>query len=231
MTGRDQFGDPISADPITPDPEIGILGMGVGRLNVDKALDWWAGGLKISDTSWPDGAVFHVEGDTQRYVINGDVKDPVSTGQYNERNDQCIPHAIFDGGAYVQGLFDCIPTASETWPIPDDDADCDGFRNTTSGVNHAPETYIGTSPAKHCASTAAQNDEPTPDAWPVDFDDNKIVNGADAGKFAPAYGHTVAEGPFGSPPLPGVRFDFTGNGVINGSDVGRFGTFYNKACT
>jgi hypothetical protein len=95
---------------------------------------------------------------------------------------------------------------------------------------NAPESYIATDMASRCASTVAPDDEAGQDDWPVDFNDNKIVNGQDAGKFSSAYGKAVGEGPFGSPPLPGTRFDFSGNGVINGQDVGKFATFYGKSC-
>jgi hypothetical protein len=98
-------------------------------------------------------------------------------------------------------------------------------------TNNAPETYVGTNPAQKCAATSAVNDEPEPDAWPVDFNDNQIVNGQDLGKFAVAYSRAVGDGPFGNPPVPGTRFDFSGNGVINGQDIGKYAVFYNKSCS
>jgi hypothetical protein len=118
--------------------------------------------------------------------------------------------------------------AALPWTVPADDADCDGFRDTTSAANSAQETAIGTDPIRHCASTGAQDDEPTPDAWPVDFNDNRLVNGQDVSKFGPAYNKTVANGPYGG--LPGARYDFTGNGIINGQDIAKFASFYNKNC-
>jgi hypothetical protein len=115
-----------------------------------------------------------------------------------------------------------------TWPIPPDDSECDGFRDNVAGTNSAPESYLGTIPERRCASTSTLNDEPDPDAWPVDFNDNRIVNGQDVAKFQPAYNHTVAGGPYGG--LPGARFDFSGNGIINGQDIAKFAPFYNKTC-
>jgi hypothetical protein len=117
---------------------------------------------------------------------------------------------------------------SPLWPIPAGDADCDGFRDTVGVTSSAAETYIVTDPLQHCNATGTQDDEP--DAWAVDMNDNRIVNGQDVGKFSAAYGKTVAMGPFGSPPLPGERFDFSGNGIINGQDIGKFSPFYGKSC-
>jgi hypothetical protein len=114
------------------------------------------------------------------------------------------------------------------YPTTADDADCDGFRDTTSATNNAPETYIGTDPLKHCAATGTADDEGTPDAWAVDFNDNRLVNGQDVAKFSLAYNKAVGAGPFGG--IPGVRFDFSGNGIINGQDIGKFSPFYNKTC-
>src|SRR6185369_6853944 len=95
----------------------------------------------------------------------------------------------------------------------------------------APETYIGTDPTMQCATTPAPNDESGPDAMPPDFNDDRIINGQDTGKYggpAGAYNHTVAQGPFGG--IPGVRFDFSGDGIINGQDTGKFQAYFNKTC-
>jgi hypothetical protein len=68
------------------------------------------------------------------------------------------------------------------------------------------------------------NDEPPPDVWPADFNDNQRVNTVDVGFFVPK---------LNSPPNPGydVRYDFNGNGTINTVDVGRFVPLLNKNCT
>jgi CSLREA domain-containing protein len=137
-----------------------------------------------------------------------------------------------DGVADLSDNCPLWPNASQllpSWTVPAGDFDCDGFRDSSFGTNSAPETYIGTVPGQHCALTAAQNDEPDPDAWPVDFNDNRLANGQDVGKFGPAYNKPVSAGPFGG--IPGVRFDFTGNSIINGQDIGKYNAFYNKACT
>jgi hypothetical protein len=111
------------------------------------------------------------------------------------------------------------------WPVTNDDADCDGFARNR-------EAYMVTAYSQHCAATTASNDEPTPDAWPADFTDDRLVNGQDTGKYggpSGAYNHTVSQGPFGG--IPGQRFDFNGDGIINGQDTGKFQAYFNKSCT
>ena len=54
------------------------------------------------------------------------------------------------------------------WALPFDDPDCDGW--TT-----AVEESIGTDPNLHCGANA----------WPPDFDDNRVINIADLNKLLP----------------------------------------------
>jgi len=117
------------------------------------------------------------------------------------------------------------------WPVPTDDADCDGFRDTVGGTNSAPETYIGTDPVLHCAQTQGVNNDPLPDVWPADFNDDRIANGQDTGKYGGvggSFNHPVSDGPFNG--IPGERFDFSGNGIINGQDTGKYQAYFNKVC-
>jgi glucose/arabinose dehydrogenase len=117
------------------------------------------------------------------------------------------------------------------WPVADGDTDCDGFPDSIATIGKAPESYIGTDAAQPCAATSAPDDEADPDAWPVDLNDDQVVNGADIGRFGVAYAKRVAWGPFGPQSLPGERFDFNGNGIINGQDIGRYALYYNMACS
>jgi hypothetical protein len=138
-----------------------------------------------------------------------------------------------DGDGIRDDLDNCPNWANSNqalpaWPVPSGDADCDGFLGTNGAANSAPEVTIGTDPLKHCAADGTQDNEPSPDAWPVDFNDNRIVNGQDVAKFQPAYNKPVSAGPFGG--LPGQRFDFSGNNIINGQDIARFAAYYNKSC-
>jgi hypothetical protein len=125
------------------------------------------------------------------------------------------------------------PQTLPDWPIPLGDSDCDGFPGSIVQPNFAPETYIGTDPTKQCAQTSTRNDEAQPDAWPMDFDDNRRVNGQDILAYNLAFGLSTS-GP--AIFVPGVgtfertRFDLSGNGLINGQDILRFNFFFGKVC-
>ncbi len=216
LTGLDQFGNAISADPIT------WQGGGVGRLNAQKALEWWGGGPIVSDTVWPDGAVIHEEGSSDRYVNNGGVMQLV-TGGFDERNDQCIPPAVFnaigdsDGDGWINGADNCPswPNADQQlppWTVPANDPDCDGWTSAT-------EDFIGTNASNHCAADDTADNEPLPDAWPPDFDDNQWVNIADILKFKPVFGS------------PSARHDLDASGGnINIVDVQKMQPWFGKQC-
>jgi hypothetical protein len=103
-------------------------------------------------------------------------------------------------------------------PLATGDFDCDGF---TAGM----ENFVGTDPARHGASTAAANDEPLPDAWPVDFNNDQKANLSDVLKYSPVFNTT-------GPGLPyTVRFDLNGDNHINLSDVLKFSPFFKKSCS
>jgi hypothetical protein len=101
------------------------------------------------------------------------------------------------------------------WLPRNDDPDCDGV--ATNG-----EELAGTAPLAQCATTATANDEPPPDAWPVDFDDNQRVNVLDVSQFSSR---------FNSGQMYAARYDFNGDGYINVLDVSRFSSFFGKGCT
>jgi len=124
------------------------------------------------------------------------------------------------------GCLNAVPVSL----IPGD-SDCDGFPDGIPAAGRASEAELGTDPTRACPSTSTPDDEPSPDAWPVDFNDDRIVNGQDAGKFAPAFNKLVSDGPFGPDNIPGDRFDLNGNGIINGQDTGKFQTYFNKICS
>jgi hypothetical protein len=194
----------------------------------------WASVYSTSQTSgtMKFGALFiefYVDGDP--YKARGYFK--TTTGETIDSFEIRAEFTDTDGDGIQDGIDNCAGWSNpaqtmQQWPIPADDADCDGFPDSAAAAGTAPETAIGTDPALHCASTAPANDEASPDAWATDFNDNQIVNGQDVGKFAPAYGQNASDGPFGG--IPGARFDFNGNGVINGQDVGKFSVFYNRSC-
>ena len=126
------------------------------------------------------------------------------------------------------------PEGLPDWPIPEGDSDCDGFPDTLGVSSKASEASIGTDPLRQCAMTTTPDDEP--DAMPPDFNDDRMINGQDSGKFGgpfPSFNKLVSQGPFGAPgeEVPGERFDFNGDGEINGQDTGKFQAYFNETCT
>jgi len=138
-----------------------------------------------------------------------------------------------DADGKVDALDNCPDWANSTqampnWPVPAGDSDCDGFPDrVAAGLPNprASETFLGTDLAGHCAATPVRNDEPPPDAWPPDFDNNQLVNGQDLLMFAPHFGV------FSTDPRYNVRFDLSGDGTINGVDLLKLAPFFGKMCT
>jgi hypothetical protein len=111
----------------------------------------------------------------------------------------------------------CV-TVVNHWAVPTGDDDCDGF--TT-----ARENFVGTNPAVKCASTAPANDEPPPDAWPVDFNDDRNATVVDVSRFSTVLG-TVGPG------LPyQVRYDLNADGRITIMDVSLYAQYSRKSCS
>jgi hypothetical protein len=84
---------------------------------------------------------------------------------------------------------------------------------------------VGTDPASDCAATPARNDEPPPDAWPVDFDNNQYVNGSDILTFALVFGKHPGDQGYNA------RFDLNNDNTINGTDFLKMAPFFGKRCT
>jgi hypothetical protein len=135
-----------------------------------------------------------------------------TSGDEGPRTDVTTCSADADGDGLSAG-------AETYWGSNPNAADTDGDL-----FLDANEVLLTTNPANACADTAPQNDEPPPDAWPVDFNDNQIVNGQDVGAYGIAYGRPVGAVP------NGPRYDFNMDGIINGQDVGKFATTYGTHC-
>jgi hypothetical protein len=132
-----------------------------------------------------------------------------------------------DGDEYGDACDGC-PTVVQHWVVPAGDTDCDGYPDSVPGApvsSRAGESVIGTLVATRCSATSAINDEQSPDAWPVDFNDNQLVNGADILSFNPKFGSSAAVGP----PYD-VRWDLNASGIINGADILQFNPFFGKRC-
>jgi hypothetical protein len=123
-----------------------------------------------------------------------------------------IPDTDADG--VIDGPDNCRlwPNPAQTipaWALTLNDSDCDGFTQSR-------EIYLTTNPTKHCAATAAANDEGTPDFWPLDMNDSRQINTVDVGAFVGKIGLDNTEVGWTA------RLDLnqSANGIINTVDVG-----------
>jgi hypothetical protein len=112
----------------------------------------------------------------------------------------------------------CPSGATPPWHVPPDDPDCDGFTSSR-------EAFIGTDPNTGCAADSTLNNEPLPDRWPVDFNDDRKVDLSDVFHYTPVFNSDSPGPPYN------VRFDLNGDGHINLSDVLNFAPFFNKRCS
>ncbi len=111
-------------------------------------------------------------------------------------------------------------TQVDYWPIPANDPDCDGF--TT-----AIEMFVGsdpTAPTGHCAANGGSHNEPNPDRWAADFDDNQMATTLDLVVYVTALNT--------APPNPNYvqRADLNGNGSITTLDLVAYVYMLNKKC-
>jgi hypothetical protein len=107
------------------------------------------------------------------------------------------------------------------------DSDVDGFGDMQ-------ETWMGTGGTARCARTSGPNNDPFPDTWPFDFDDNRIITGPDILKFGAPFGHLVSEPPIVVPSygtVPVARFDFNQDGIISGPDILKFAPVFGTTCS
>ncbi len=106
------------------------------------------------------------------------------------------------------------------WPVllGGGDPDCDGFGT-------AAETFMGTVPTKQCAADPTANNEPLPDAWPIDFNDNQKVNVGDILAYIPLYLAVAGDG------LYNPRYDLNADSKIGLADILSFIPFYLTTCT
>ncbi len=127
---------------------------------------------------------------------------------------------------------DGCPITPSTWLTPLGDADCDGYAYLEYAFPRAPEAEIGTVHTSKCSATGTISDEPLPDAWPPDFNDNQLVNGADILHYNAAFGQPTTNPPvnIGGTLIPLTRFDLNGSGLVNGADVLQLNPFFGKRC-
>lgn len=190
----------------------------------------WANILSTSQTGGASrsGALFlefYVDGDP--YKARGYFKTTLGTV-----TDQFEITADFQDSD-ADGLQDALDNCSSwsnpeqqlpVWPVPAGDTDCDGFADTAGTTSKASEAEIGTDASRHCAATPARHDEPLPDAWPLDFDDNQRANIGDFLNYNQRLGAHTGDPKFS------VRFDLNPNGVINVGDLLHFNQSMNELC-
>ncbi len=125
----------------------------------------------------------------------------------------------------------CI-TIVNHWTVGTGDTDCDGYPDTTVFTPRASEQTIGTIETQMCSATPGANNEPLPDAWPPDFNDNQLVNGADVLHYNGAINKPITDPPVMilGQPIPLTRFDLNGNGLVNGADVLQMNPFMFTRC-
>jgi hypothetical protein len=124
----------------------------------------------------------------------------------------------FEEAVFNESSTEHSASASANFNVFIMDSDSDGFSDSL-------ENYLGTDPNKKCADNPGVNNEPGPDAWPLDFDDNQKANTLDIGKFVFVLNKRKEDAGFSA------RYDFNQDGVINTVDVGKFVPQLNKSCT
>jgi hypothetical protein len=118
----------------------------------------------------------------------------------------------------------CV-TVVNHWAVPAGDDDCDGYPSSVAASGKAPELSIGTLTLTKCAVTAGPNNEPLPDAWPVDFNDDQKATILDVATFSAVFGSMSPGPPYD------VRHDFNANGSITITDVAQYSAFFGKSCS
>jgi hypothetical protein len=169
---------------------------------------------------------FYVDGDP--YKARGYFKNTL--GETIDTFEIRADFTDMDGDGIQDGIDNCPDwqnpnQANPPWGFTTGDGDCDGFPDTVAGANKAAETTLGTALSDPCADVAGNNNEPPPDAWPVDFNDSQTVTGPDILGFGPVFGAMAPNPPFDA------RYDLTGDGKITGPDLLTFGPFFGQNCT
>jgi hypothetical protein len=147
---------------------------------------------------------------------------PVAGGTFTDSGQgACLPAADADADGVADPLDNCPQWPNSTqdlpsWPVPADDADCDGF-------DAAREQAIGTDPNTRCAATSDPSDE-HPDPWPTDNDDSRFTNLADIVRYGPSFNRVKPD------PAYDRRFDLNANDAVSLSDIVLNGQYYNKTC-
>ena len=159
-----------------------------------------------------NAGILNLAGVGNEFTIGSEIEASIECGDTDEDG---VPD-VSDNCPYWYNPAQVLPP----WPIATDDPDCDGFSTTT-------ETFVGTDPFEQCSADNTANNEPLPDKWPSDMNDNQRTNTLDVAFYV---------GNLNSQPVPGgppylVRLDLTTNGVVNTLDIAPFVQLLNEVCT
>ena len=135
-----------------------------------------------------------------------------------------------DGDGVANATDNCQrwPNAGQAlppWTLASVDPDCDGFPSLAPDGGLAAETFVGTTPTVQCAATSVANDEPSPDRWPLDMNDDQRANMLDVLMYIGKLNKIAPD------PLYVQRFDLSGDSRVNLVDVLKFVPFLNQTCT
>ncbi len=159
-------------------------------------------------------------------IIVADVNTNLPDSNSNGTIDACEDT---DGDGIKNSADNCpnwsnASQALPVWPVPAGDSDCDGFPDTVAASGKAPESFLNTVMTQHCAANSGANNEPLPDAWPFDFNDDQLAGTQDIIKYGPVFNkHTTDAG-------YDARYNLNGDTLIGTQDIIKFGPAFNKRC-
>jgi murein DD-endopeptidase MepM/ murein hydrolase activator NlpD len=142
------------------------------------------------------------------YRINfGDWKDYTSFFKVSKESFYRIYYYSADNDENIEEIKTLDFYIDKT-PITPSDTDGDGFPNDL-------ESYLGTNSSSDCSSSATENDEET-DGFPLDLNDDKIIDQLDVDTFKPILNSRRGQAKFSQ------RHDLNQDGIINTRDIGKF---------
>ena len=193
------------------------------------------GGESSSDSygaGWTTGELALGEAESENFGAAGGFRAASLCFDDNDGLDEAAEAALgtstcaFDSD--VDGLgdaADACPTFFTSWLTPLGDGDCDSWLAGEEGAEDDtnPDT-IGTDPNDNCANNS------THDAYPADFDNNKIINVFDIlSKFPTTIGLTKSDGNWVS--AGGARSNLDGNSLVNAFDILRMSLHIGYICS
>ena len=162
-----------------------------------------------SDNCWRAQNVAQTDTDSDRKGNACDPEGPSPNSDGVDGADDCSDGVDNDGDGQTD--------SSDPLCSPGGDSDNDTF---TDGF----EVFLGTLPNDPCADTPIGNNEPLPDAWPPDLNDDQRPNGVDAGRYVPYIGSA------GTSPYD-IRMDLVPDGTIGWVDTMLIGIYRQSSTT